>query len=68
MRKELDWDLIGPSVMGYGLQLHYYITNINRNDIDINTKNLTVLSPVELDWYPQNSNHYFDYMKEWGLK
>lgn len=20
------------------------------------------------NWYPQNSNHYFDYMQEWGLK
>lgn len=66
LRKELDWDLVGPSVMGYGLQLHYYITDITRNDIDI--KNLTVLSPVELDWYPQNRSIYFDYMSEWGLK
>ena len=64
--KVLDWDLIGPSVMGCGLQLHYYITEINRPDID--TKNLTVLSPVELDWYPQNRYIYFDYFKEWGLK
>lgn len=62
----LEWDLIGPSVMGYGLQLHYYITNITRNDID--TKNLTVLSPMELDWYSVERFHYFDYMKEWGLK
>ena len=66
LRKQLDWDLIGPSVMGYGLQLHYFITEVTRNDIDV--KNLTILSPVELDWYPQNRNHYFDYMKEWGLK
>lgn len=66
LRKVMDWDLIGPSVMGCGLQLHYYITDINRSEID--TKNLTVLSPVELDWYPQNRSHYFDYMKEWGLK
>ncbi len=66
LRNVMEWDLIGPSVMGYGLQLHYYITNINRPDID--TKNLTILSPTELDWYPQNRSHYFDYMKEWGLK
>ena len=66
LRKELNWDLIGPSVMGYGLQLHYYIIDINRSEIDLKT--LTVLSPVELDWYPQNKSHYFDYMKEWGLK
>lgn len=66
LRKVMDWDLIGPSVMGFGLQLHYYITDINRSEID--TKNLTVLSPVELDWYPQNRSYYFDYMKEWGLK
>ena len=66
LQKVMDWDLIGPSVMGYGLQLHYYITEINRPFVD--TKNLTVLSPVELDWYPQNRSHYFDYMKEWGLK
>lgn len=66
LRKVMDWDLIGTSVMGCGLQLHYYITDINRSEID--TKNLTVLSPVELDWYPQNRSHYFDYMKEWGLK
>ena len=62
----MEWDLIGPSVMGYGLQLHYYITDINRNDID--TKNLTVLSPVELDWYSDKKYKYFDYMTEWGLK
>jgi hypothetical protein len=62
----LDWDLIGPSVMGYGLQLHYYITETNRPFID--TKKLTVLSPVELDWYSNEKYHYFDYMKKWGLK
>lgn len=61
----LEWDLIGPSVMGYGLQLHYFITKINRNDID--TKNLTVLSPIMLDWY-SDKYHYYDYMAEWGLK
>jgi hypothetical protein len=66
LRKVMDWDLIGPSVMGYGLQLHYFITNITRNEIDV--KNLTILSPVELDWYPQNRSNYFDYMSEWGLK
>ena len=66
LRKVMDWDLVGPSVMGCGLQLHYYITEINRPFID--TKNLTVLSPVELDWFPQNRSHYYDYMKEWGLK
>jgi hypothetical protein len=66
LQKELDWDLIGPSVMGYGLQLHYFITNITRNEIDV--KNLTILSPVELDWYPQDRSNYFDYMSEWGLK
>lgn len=62
----LEWDLIGPSVMGYGLQLHYFITKIKRNDID--TKNLTVLSPITLDWYSAEKFHYFDYMSEWGLK
>ena len=66
LQKKLGWVLIGPSVMGYGLQLHYYIIDINRSEIDLKT--LTVLSPVELDWYPQNKSHYFDYMKEWGLK
>jgi hypothetical protein len=66
LRKVMGWDLIGPSVMGYGLQLHYYITEINRTFID--TKKLTVLSPVELDWYSNEKYHYFDYMKEWGLK
>ena len=66
LRNVMGWDLIGPSVMGYGLQLHYYITEINRPDID--TKKLTVLSPVELDWFPQNRYIYFDYFKEWGLK
>ena len=64
--KVLDWDLIGPSVMGCGLQLHCYITEISRPHID--AKNLTVLSPVELDWYPQNRTMYYDYMKEWELK
>lgn len=66
LQKELDWDLVGPSVMGYGLQLHYYITDITRNDIDV--KKLTILSPVELDWYSKDKVQYFDYMKEWGLK
>ena len=66
LRKVMDWDLIGPSVMGYGVQLHYFITDITRNDID--TKNLTVLSPVELDWYSKNKIPYFNYMKEWDLK
>lgn len=66
LQKELDWDLIGPSVMGYGLQLHYFITKINRNDID--TKNLTVLSPITLDWYSVEKYHYFEYMSKWGLK
>ena len=66
LRNVMEWDLIGPSVMGYGLQLHYFITKIKRNEVDV--KNLTILSPVELDWYPQNRSHYFDYMKEWGLK
>ena len=65
LRKVMGWDLVGPSVMGYGLQLHYFITDIIRNDID--TKNLTVLSPVELDWYSRNKIPYFNYMKEWGL-
>lgn len=66
LQKELDWDLIGPSVMGYGLQLHHYITEINRSEIDL--KRLTVLSPTALDWYSIEKYHYFDYMKEWGLK
>ena len=66
LRNVMEWDLVGPSVMGYGLQLHYFITKIKRNEIDV--KNLTILSPVELDWYPQNRSHYFDYMSEWGLK
>lgn len=66
LRNVMEWDLIGPSVMGYGLQLHYFITKITRNEVDV--KNLTILSPVELDWYPQNRSHYFDYMSEWGLK
>ena len=66
LRNVMEWDLIGPSVMGYGLQLYYFITKIKRNEVDV--KNLTILSPVELDWYPQNRSHYFDYMSEWGLK
>lgn len=66
LQKVMGWNLIGPSVMGYGLQLHYFITDTTRNDID--TKKLTVLSPDELDWYPRNGSHYFNYMKEWDLK
>lgn len=66
LQKKLGWVLIGPSVMGYGLQLHYYITDITRNDID--TKKLIVLSPTPLDWYSVEKYEYFDYMKEWGLK
>lgn len=67
LQKTKRWNLIGPSVMGYGLQLHYYITNITRDDID--TEVLAVLSPIELDWCPKDkSNFYFDYIKEWGLK
>lgn len=66
LRKELDWNLVGPSVMGYGLQLHYHITDVERSEVDI--KKLDILSPIELDWYPKNKSRYFDYMKEWGLK
>ena len=65
-RKELKRPMIGPSVMGYGLQLHCYITKVERSNID--TKNLTVLSPIILDWYSAEKYHYFDYMSEWGLK
>ena len=35
LQKEWDWDLIGPSVMGYGLQLHYYITDVKRSEVDV---------------------------------
>ena len=63
LRKELDWDLIGPSVMGYGLQLHYHITKAERSEVDV--KKLTILSPVELVWYP--GYRYYDYMHAWGL-
>lgn len=66
LRKELKWGLIGPSVMGYGLQLHYNIVNVERSEVDV--KKFTVLSPIELDWYPKGKAPYFDYMKEWGLK
>lgn len=66
LQKELNWNLVGPSVMGYGLQLHYYITDITRNNIDI--KNLTVLSPLALDWYSVERYHYFDYMKKWEIR
>ena len=66
LQKVMEWDLVGPSVMGYGLQLHYYIREVDRSEIDLKT--LTVLSPIELDWYPQNRSHYFDYMKEWMFK
>lgn len=66
LQKELDWNLVGPSVMGYGLQLHYHITDVERSEVDV--KKLDILSPIELDWYPKNKSRYFDYMKEWGLK
>ena len=66
MRTETKRPIIGPSVMGYGLQLHYYITKVERSEIDL--KRLTVLSPIELDWYSKDKVQYFDYMKEWGLK
>lgn len=66
MRKEMKRPIIGPSVMGYGLQLHYYITDVNRSEIDL--KKLTVLSPIPLDWYSVEKYKYFDYMTEWGLK
>jgi hypothetical protein len=66
MRKEAKRPIIGPSVMGYGLQLHYYITDVNRSEIDL--KKLTVLSPIPLDWYSVEKYKYFDYMTEWGLK
>lgn len=66
MRKETKRPVIGPSVMGYGIQLHYFITDVNRSEIDL--KRLTILSPIELDWYPVKNYKYFDYMKEWDLK
>ena len=66
LQKEMDWDLIGPSVMGYGLQLHYYIVDTEHSKVDV--KKLTILSPIELDLYPKGKAPYFDYMKKWGLK
>ena len=66
LKKELDWNLIGPSVMGYGLQLHYYITDVEHPEV--NVKKLTVLSPIELDWYSKDKVQYFDYMKAWNLR
>lgn len=65
-RNELKRSIIGPSVMGYGLQLHCRITDVEHQDVDVNK--LTVLSPIELDWYPKDKVPYFNYMKEWGLK
>ena len=62
----MGWDLIGPSVMGYGIQLHYSIVDIMRSEIDL--KKLTVLSPIELEWYPIGKIPYYNYISEWGLK
>lgn len=66
LRKEMKMSIIGPSVMGYGLQLHYRIADVERSEVDV--KKLTVLSPIELDWYSRDKIPYFNYMKEWGLK
>lgn len=66
LRKELDLNLVGPSVMGYGLQLHCRMTDIERSEIDL--KRLTVLSPIELSWYSKDKVPYFNYMKAWDLK
>lgn len=66
LRKEMKMSIIGPSVMGCGLQLHYHITDVERSEIDL--KRLTILSPIELDWYSREKIPYFNYMKEWGLK
>ena len=66
MRKETKRPIVGPSVMGYGLQLHYYITNVERSEIDL--ERFTILSPIELDWYSDKKYKYYDYMTEWGLK
>ena len=68
LRKELKKSIIGPSVMGYGLQLHYYITDVKRSEVDVKKVKLTILSPIELDWYSKDEVPYFNYMKEWGLK
>ena len=66
MRKETNRPIVGPSVMGYGLQLHYYITKVERSEIDL--EKLTILSPIELDWYSDKKYRYYNYMEEWGLK
>ena len=66
LRKEMKRPIIGPSVMGYGLQLHYHITDVERSQVD--PKSMTVLSPVELDWCPKDKVVYFNYMKAWGLR
>lgn len=66
MRKETKRPIVGPSVMGYGLQLHYFITKVERSEIDL--ERLTILSPIELDWYSDKKYEYYDYMTEWGLK
>ena len=67
LRNELKMTSIGPSVMGYGLQLHYLITELTRNDIVFDRID-TILSPIEIDNYSCKKYKYFDYMSKWGLK
>ena len=66
LRKEMKRPIIGPSIMGYGLQLHYHITDVERSQVDL--KHMIVLSPIELERYPKDKVQYFNYMKEWDLK
>lgn len=65
-RKETKWPIVGPSVMGYGLQLNYFITKVECSEIDL--ERLTILSPIELDCYSYKKYKYYDYITEWGLK
>ena len=37
-----------------------------RSEIDL--KKLTVLSPIEHEWYPIDKIPYYNYITEWGLK
>jgi hypothetical protein len=76
LRSELKMKKIGPSVMGYGLQVNYIIEKLegmnkdNITELISTNRPLKILSPIELNMSPKSSDNiqYINYMKIWNLK
>ena len=72
--KTKKWSILGPSVMGYGFQRHFAISESNEEEFISFKKGQKVyscymedqilLSPKKIEGYTEP----FDYMNEWGFK